>query len=131
MSKRIHTLLLGAAVLSAAAYATPTPSLAAEAPGGGPQATVTCNDTPPEYHEICAWLGGKVRDDKRAARILHGDTGSGEWKIVAVRSRAVYLGRDDQKEASLLVHYRDIRMLESDASGKTTIHLRKDQHQAP
>ena len=130
MRTRIHTLLLGAAVLLIAAHAI-RPTSGAAAPRGGAQKAASCNNTPPEYEDICGWLSGKLREDKRAARILNGDVGAGEWMIVTVRNHAVYLGRDDQKERMLLVHYRDIRMLESDVNGKTTIHLRKDRAPAP
>lgn len=133
MSKHKHALLLGTALLLLApAFVGRTTPNAAAAPAG-PQKYAPCQESPAEYRDICDWLGAKysAAGGNRDVRLLNGDTvAAANWRIANVRSHAVLLEKDTPRDAALLIQYRDIRMLESDGSGKTIIHLRRNQDRA-
>jgi len=128
MSKHTHALTVGMALLLLApAFAGRATPNAAAAPAD-PQRYAPCQESPAEYRDICEWLGARfAAGGNRDVRILNGDTGAGFWRIASVRSHAVLLEKDSPRGATLLIQYRDIRMLESEASGRTTIHLRRSR----
>jgi hypothetical protein len=132
MSKHTHALLVGTALLLLApAFAgRATPNAAAPA---DPQRHAPCQESPAEYRDICDWLGARYSagGGNREVRLLNGETvAAANWRIASVRSHAVFLDKESPRDAALLIQYRDIRMLESDGSGKTIIHLRRDRDRA-
>jgi hypothetical protein len=134
MSKHTHALLLGTALLLLApASVGPTTTNAAAAPSG-PQRHAPCQESPAEYRDICEWLGARYAaggSNNREVRLLNGETvAAANWRIAGVRSHAVLLDKESPRDAALLIQYRDIRMLEGDGSGRTIIHLRRNQERA-
>ena len=122
MRRTMFPILLAAAFLLTVAVAGRT-TPATVAAQGNPQATA-----PAEYRDLCLILHGKISERRKPeVRIPSEYPAAGEWKVNGVRAHGVRLAKTESGEGgSLYIQYRDIKMLETEPSGKTVIHLRKD-----
>ncbi|MFY9611240.1 MAG: hypothetical protein WAU45_21860 [Blastocatellia bacterium] len=127
MRKTMFTILLVAAFLLTIAVANRTTpiTIAAE---GIPKTPVPCQNAPAEYRDLCLILHGKISERRKPdVRIPQEYPAAGEWKVNGVRAHGVRLAKTESGEGgSLYIQYRDIKMLETEPSGKTVIYLRKD-----
>lgn len=127
MRKTMFTLLFVAAFLLTNAFAGRTTPITTAAEGN-PQAPVPCQNAPAEYRDLCLILHGKIAERRKPdVRIPADYPAAGEWKVTGVRAHGVRLAKTESGEGgSLYIQYRDIKMLETEPSGKTVIYLRKD-----
>jgi hypothetical protein len=115
-------LLVAAFLLTIAVASRTTPVTVAA------QTTVPCQNAPAEYRDLCLILHGKISERRKPeVRIPSEYPAAGEWKVNGVRAHGVRLAKTESGEGgSLYIQYRDIKMLETEPSGKTVIYLRKD-----
>jgi hypothetical protein len=127
MRKTMFTILPVAALLLIIAAANRTTPITIAA-AGSPQTTVPCQNAPAEYRDLCLILNGTIAERRKPdVRIPSEYPAAGEWKVNWVRAHGVRLAKTASGEGgSLYVQYRDIKMLETEPSGKTVIYLRKD-----